>query len=145
MLTTARLHVPYSHCAVNWPSRVCWHWPIWTSHARTVLSHEPDAIREPSGENTTLPTESEWPSSVCWHRPVCTSQTRTVMSLKVYHGGLGASYISWFLAFDRPPTSGWEHLKISQNHQKYITPYTTSPQWTFNGCSTRFYKRFTSF
>jgi hypothetical protein len=38
-----------------------------TSHTRTVMSQEPEATRDPSGENTTLSTQLEWPSSVCIH------------------------------------------------------------------------------
>ena len=37
--------------------------PVAASHTLTELSHEPDAIVVPSGENATLLTESLWPSS----------------------------------------------------------------------------------
>ena len=79
------------------PSSVATHSPVATSHTLSVLSHEPDTTRRPSGEIATPRTYDEGtssqkysgrrnaqnfecPSSVATHLPVATSQTLSVTS-----------------------------------------------------------------
>src|SRR5271154_6384774 len=52
--------------------------PVLASQILTVRSHEADASRLESGENTTEMTELLWPSSICVHLPVSASPILTV-------------------------------------------------------------------
>lgn len=54
--------------------------PVLVSHKRTVLSVEPEAIREPSGENAMVHTTPVWPFRMKRQLPVVTSHRRIVLS-----------------------------------------------------------------
>src|SRR5262245_1141275 len=70
------------HTMLVWPVMIGWPtgWPVSVLHNCTVL-RLPEAMRCPSGLNTTLLTvpvpESGWP--ICW--PVAASHTRTLSEL----------------------------------------------------------------
>lgn len=56
--------------------------PVAASQILIVLSDEPEARCFPSGENTTVLTQSECPPSVSCRAPVATSQILAVLSIE---------------------------------------------------------------
>ena len=54
--------------------------PDCVSHSLMVLSEDPETMREPSGLNATLKTQSECPSSVAMLSPDCVSHSLMVLS-----------------------------------------------------------------
>lgn len=66
--------------SVSVTSRICCSTPVPVSQSRIVLSKEPDATSELSGEKATDQTLLEWPSRVCCSAPVAVFQSRIVLS-----------------------------------------------------------------
>lgn len=64
----------------EWPVNIAVQTPVVASQSCTVLSLDPDARRDPPGENVTVVTSLLWPTNAAVQTPVAASQSRTVWS-----------------------------------------------------------------